>query len=455
MSMPKKEERVIVYGLPADTQGHNQRIGSVKAKDFKTFQVTVAFDDGTTVTVGAQYCFFTSLGHEYFNKPRDSDEQLWSDDYIRVAIDEQRNKRVLATKRIPAGALLAFSTQRVTMTKEEIGRVETEYMKFVFDNLYALMGRKPNEPKIKFEPNYSRALVFVGAVAARGTYGHPVMQTVLSYDPSTPERLRDLWRRCDGQDLLWLEFWRRKLENTHKPEQVFHIWHMVVNFAWPSLDRLSLVFGETICFTECHPLRVAEYEKVMAGTQNADEDKYANEYLSAFMMTPPGCGDGVTAYFLKDVEAGETLYTDFGLTYVSDLCDTVLNFLFMDDGEDGNQFLYLYKNITRHYGEAVMKSFQGYLQTNLPRAILTRNVNRTQATGVRTTPAVHALRASAPTPALPTGMPPTYALPTCYYCAKPMEHAKLCALCKIAAYCDKACQTADWKAGHKANCMPR
>jgi hypothetical protein len=401
----------------------------------------VAFDDRTTVTVGAEYCLFTSLSAQYFNKPRD--QQLWATEYTCVDIDEQRNKRVLATKRIPAGTLLACATQRVTLTKEEIVRVEDEYMQFVSNNLYALMGRQPHEPRIRFEPNYSRALVFVGAVAERGTYEHPVMQTVLSYDPLTPERLKHLWRRCDGQDLLWLEFWHRKLKPKFTAEQVFHIWHMVLNFPWPSLDRLTLVFGN-ICFMECHPLRMTEYEKVMDGQQNADEDKYADRSLSTFMTSPPGCGECVSAYFLKDVEVGQPLYADFGPTYVSDLCDTVLNFLFMDK-HDGNQWFDLYKNITRNFGEKVKASFQDYLQSNIQRAILTKNVNLRHATGVRTTPAVHSL----------CGSLPVCTLPTCYYCDKPMENPKHCAICKLAAYCDKTCQTADWKAGHKANCMPR
>jgi hypothetical protein len=338
-------------------------------------------------------------------------------------------------------------SHRVQLTRAEVTRIETEYMRFVYDNLYHLMVRGPKEPKIRFQPHYSPALVFVGAVAARATFNNPIIQNVLAYDPMLPECLEHQWRRSNGPDLLWLEFWRRRLHKTHKPAQVFHIWHMVNNSAWPSLDRLSLVFGETICFTECHPLRVAEYEKVMAGTQNADEDPYADRYLSAFMMTPPGCGDHVTAYFLKDVEAGETLYTDFGTTYVSNLCDTVLNFVFMDNDTDGEQFLNLYKNITRHFGETVMESFKAYLQKSLPRTVLTRDANRKQATGVRTTPSVYALPAS-----LPAGMPSTYSLPTCYYCAKPMEQPKRCILCRIAAYCDKKCQTADWRAGHIDNC---
>ena len=39
----------------------------------------------------------------------------------------------------------------------------------------------------------------------------------------------------------------------------------------------------------------------------------------------------------------------------------------------------------------------------------------------------------------------------CLYChtAKP---AVACARCKVAPYCDKTCQTADWRAGHKRSC---
>jgi|AntRauMFilla1563_2_1112583.scaffolds.fasta_scaffold108651_1 hypothetical protein len=29
---------------------------------------------------------------------------------------------------------------------------------------------------------------------------------------------------------------------------------------------------------------------------------------------------------------------------------------------------------------------------------------------------------------------------------------KVCGLCKVALYCSQACQTQDWKAGHKTDC---
>jgi hypothetical protein len=54
MGMPEKEH-VVVYGLPADSDiaQYNLRIGTVRAKNPDTFQVTVAFADKKTFTVAS------------------------------------------------------------------------------------------------------------------------------------------------------------------------------------------------------------------------------------------------------------------------------------------------------------------------------------------------------------------------------------------------------------------
>jgi len=444
--MPKKE-RVIVYGFGAhsDMAKYNLCIGTVQAKNPDIFQVTVTFADGTTFTISERYCFITSQAPQYFEPEAFLIEFRDVTKFTQVVIGPDENKHIIATKRIPAGILLNTHSHRVKLTIEEINKIKNEYEKFVQDNLYALLGRRQTEPKIMFQQNYSPAIVFIGAVAAHVILKNPIIKSVMSYDPMLPKRLEDLWRRTNGSDLIWLEFWRRKLK-IHTPKDVFHIWHMVNNLAWPSDDRLSLIFDETICFTRCHPLRWAEYEKVMAGAQNADNNKYPYQYLSDYIISPPERGDDVSVLFLNTIEAGETINKDFGI-YVSNICDTVLNFLFMNEN-DGEQFLHLYKNIIRHFDEPIVNSFKEYLQGNLSRTILTRNANRTQGMDVCTTPTVHMLHASDP-----TGMPP--ALFTCYYCGKSMEHPKYCAICRITTYCNKKCQTADWRAGHNVYCMPR
>jgi hypothetical protein len=43
-------------------------------------------------------------------------------------------------------------------------------------------------------------------------------------------------------------------------------------------------------------------------------------------------------------------------------------------------------------------------------------------------------------------------LPTCTYCGKASENLKECAVCHRAHYCNRECQVADWKAGHKNIC---
>ena len=293
------------------------------------------------------------------------------------------------------------------------------------------MRRPSGSVAVVFEPNYNPVLPFVGEVAKR--MRHPVIQTVNSYDPTSDACLEQEWRRCSGVDLLWLEFWRTELP--HLPAlEVWHVWHLVRNFPWPSLDRRTLVFGPTICLMQCHPDRVAEYAKVSDGLQDAAVDHLAHRYLSTFMMTPPECGDAMKAYFMHDVEVGQPVYTDCGTTFASNLCDTMLNSLFMSR-EDGDQWFCVHTTILGRVSTHVARSFLAYFQANAARVQLLR-----PAPSVRTTPSVHA-------------PPAPQRFPLCDYCAKPMQFRYVCGLCKDTAYCRKACQAAAWKA-HKPACKP-
>jgi hypothetical protein len=117
---------------------------------------------------------------------------------------------------------------------------------------------------------------------------------------------------------------------------------------------------------------------------------------------------------------------------VNNLCDTVLNCLFMTEADAGGWFL-LYKNILRCLPTRVTQHLQDYIDDNVER------VNRMSngAVLVRTTPAVHKQ-------------------PACAHCDKPLlsDSRLLCARCKLTAYCSKPCQTAAWKT-HKRECVPK
>jgi hypothetical protein len=412
----------------------------------------VAFADETIVTISTRNCFFTSPTGQYFEPDKLFDKFYHITNFAEAVVNTVNGKRrIITTRRIPAGTRLRIDGYRVKLKSGEVTEIESRFKAFVHANLCALMGRGENESKIIFEPQYSATLIFVGAVAASLTEKNSIIKTVMAYNPFHPECLEDQLK-SNVTDYLWLEFWRRELAHKFTAEQVYHIWHTVINFVWSSPDQLSLVFSKMICFTECHPLRMAEYKKVMDGQQNADEDKYTDRFLSDYIMTQSRCvngfDDGIYAHFVKDIEPDQTIYRDFGPACISNPCDTVLGFLFMNDRKDGKQFHDLYKNIMLHFGEPVINSYLDYMKKNFHPTMQTIHVNRTQATGVCTTPRMRASCVS-----VPTGMPP--ALPTCYCCAKPMEHPLYCARCKIAAYCGKICQTADWKLGHKDNCMPQ
>ena len=43
----------------------------------------------------------------------------------------------------------------------------------------------------------------------------------------------------------------------------------------------------------------------------------------------------------------------------------------------------------------------------------------------------------------------------CGYCGKIPEKPMKCAKCMQVTYCDKECQTRDWKQGHKKKCKAK
>jgi hypothetical protein len=427
-------ERVIVYGLrDADAQ-HNSRIGHTHSYNFDTKLFTIVLDGGATVDIRANNLFFVSKAGQYFAKPIDTLPFI-----TEVTRIERRPNgwSVVATEAIPAGTLRGAPSFRVSLTRPEIEVIEHEFERFLRDNLFRLMGRDSAHDTIAFEPHYNPAIVFVGAVAE-------VMHTsnitsIIEYDPVSRACLEREWRRCNGPDLLWFEFWRRKLAHL-APVDVFALWILVRNSPWPSLDRLSLIFGQTICFMECHPDREKEYSKVMAGQQNADVDNLRDRYLSTFMMTPPDAGDHMKAYFMKDVAPGEHVYTDCGLSYVSDLCDTILNFLYMPRAE-GDQWFTLYKTILTNVSPTVARSFLEYVQNNVEPVKL-----RTIAPDVRTTPSVHL------PPGSFSGASP-WRPDVCDWCAALLTRPARCSKCHAAAYCNRQCQLVAWKT-HKPVCKP-
>ena len=426
-------ERVIVYGLRGSNAQYNSLFARVQCYDPRRNRFCVVFTDvnidmGLWLDGGS--LFFTQRVRDYFARPFDSLDLITA---CTTVVHTAGRKRVVATERIPAGTVLGCPSFRLTLTWPQIHAVEAEFTAFASDSMPTLMARSPGPFTVVFEPNYNPVLPFIGKLAE--AWSRPTIQTLTGYDPTSDECLLRNWRRCSGIDLVWYEFWRTKLAHLTALD-VWHVWHAALNFAWPSSDRLTLVFGQTICLMQNPPERLLEYQKVADGLQDAAVDNLAHKCYSSVILTPPELSDFTQAFFVETVEAGQPVYLDSGAQDTSSLCDTVLNCLFMSE-VDGTHWLSLYKNIMRNLGTAVALNLQTYINDNIARVSVFSVIKPDPS--VRTTPAVHA--------------PPAQRFPLCTYCAKPRQFPYVCARCKNAAYCSKACQTAAWQT-HKRECAP-
>jgi hypothetical protein len=265
-------------------------------------------------------------------------------------------------------------------------------------------------------------LPFVAKVAEPAVWRHPIMWTLKRHDPTSADSLLQLWRRNNGVDLIWFAFWCSELPHL-APLEVWHVWHLALTFAWTSGDRRILVFGQTLCLMQDPPEREREYQRVFDGLQDAEVDNLAHKCHSHLIMTPPEFSASMKGFCTKPVDIGETLYMDHHAGAVSNICDTVLNCLFMAT-VDVRQWTRLYKNILLCLPPHVLQHLENYINDNI------HHVNRIAKGTIRTNPAVQ---------------------DWCAHCLKPLHHKLFCARCKTTAYCSKPCQTAAWQT-HKREC---
>ena len=433
-ALARTGERVVVYGLRGSSAHRNLRFATVQCYDPRRNLFCVTFPDCPDgdidgLWVDGGHLFFPSMHQQYFPTPYEQSDLLT--DFARVVYGGNARPRLVATQRIPIGTVLGCPSLRITKTHAQLADIEAEFSAWASANMPTLMGRPPGPFVVKLERHFNAVLPFVGALAEHNVWKHDMPRTLNHYDPAADKLLAELWSRTNAVNILWFAFWCSKLPHL-APTHVWHVWHFALTFAWPSGDRRSVVVSQMIGSMTNPAERLREYQKVFDGLQDADVDHLAHKCLSSVVLTRPESADRMQAFFLHTVEVGQPVYLDAG-TDCSNPCDTVLNCLFMEEFE-GYQWINLYRNVLRLLGkpEVVALSLQNFINDNVDRI----KTMTSKPAPTRTTPAVH--------------MPPG-SLPRCARCAQPLQTKLLCARCKNAAYCSKACQTAAWKT-HKPEC---
>jgi hypothetical protein len=230
------------------------------------------------------------------------------------------------------------------------------------------MEKPRDSPKIMFDLGHTASRTFIGAVAQLTT--HPIIAELMRYDCFTDSCLTLELRRGSATDRVWLAFWIDRLAPACPSTQVYHLYHFVRNFAWPSPDGLSLTFGVPLCCANCPQERWEEYEKVMDGLQDASVDVLGDQYLSTFMIDPQDSGEHMKVYVLFHVRKGAPLVLDYARGYASSRGDTVLH-IFKERAEM-EHYIRLYDNIAKSVSRRVREHFLDYMQSRLDRARLAK-----------------------------------------------------------------------------------
>ena len=418
-------ERVLLLGLQdQDKKQYNMCIGNIDSRNGKRSKYIVALLDGTKVSVKKHNMFFMEQAARHFTAPK---EQLAPLNAVAAVQNGPHGRMVVAAQPIPAHTVLKTDIVTVVLPDEQFKQIEKEFLSFLSKNLLSLMQAPPgHRQRLKLESNYSPTVPFVGAFFAQASK-LPAIVKLMDYDVFSPDELTFEWRRGCGQDLLWYEFWRQKLEGEYTAEQVCGGWAFVKNFAWPELDGTTLVFGEFMSIFNCPQARWDDYEEVMAG-ENAAYDKHVGKHLTqvVFFNFDKDMQTQLV-YFVKDVAQSEEIVMDYGPFYVSNLWNTVLRIKFLKSDALAVAWMNVFCSIAKNVNADVAHHLMDYFRSVIKR------------------PDAHV----AP-PAVVPQAPPLCAHKAC---GKPMQNPKRCCQCKVVLYCSKECQVAAWKAGHKRECV--
>ena len=445
-----KPNSVVLFNLQNERKTqYNGCVGRIDNYNAKNKKHDVVLPGDTRVRVHRDCLFFLDNTKQYFAAPVAQLPALADAAAVRSG---PFGLHVVATQPIRAGTVLTDTSVDLCLTAAQIAAVEHEFEHFVRKNLKTLMALPENfDQAVEFETNYTAPMVFVGAFSER-IARDPLIQRLMDFDALSPQHLTLEWRRVNGQDIIWFEFWRRKLQRKYTAAQVWKFWATLRSFSWPiptTEHRHGLMIFGALLSRFTHPqARWDHFEDVMNGGDADDDEHFAKKELSHMLLYK---GDeGLQYFWLKDTKKGEEITLDCGPRYFAKRSETVLKVLELDS-TDGPYWLHLFTSIAAKVHERVAKHLLAFIADNVPPEPPAAQA-LSPAGKVHECVARH-LRALVVDDAPPE--PPLAPLAPCAHepCGRPMQVRRVCARCKNAAYCSKACQTAAWPT-HKRECRP-
>jgi hypothetical protein len=418
-------EKAMLFGLPEPLARFNARVVELdepSALDVDSNARTARCADGSVVRAPRANLLLAEDIDAAFAAPLDRVIPLDAVVAWRAGPDE---RDIVATVPVPAGAVFKTAVLQVVMTAPQIDAVIAKIKTYTEQNLKRLMGLEDSfEQRVVFATDFDDHNIFVGAFVEQLLHNPVVTDLMAGFDFFVPKFLEQQWARCASQNFLWLAFWLDELAPRLTRKQVWRVVAFVS--AWifphpcPEHKHGVLLFGNIISLCRCPEARWAEFLKIKKGMLDPAPHRHQGQHLST--GTWNSVRDGfLVVLVVRALAVGDPFELDYGPNYFAKRDETVLDTVRMPRF-DALHWTYLYVKTAGRVSDKVGEHLALYLKRHNPGLL---------------------------EPATQAGLP----LCANAACNLPMQNPLVCGQCGAARYCNRQCQVAAWRAGHKAECQ--
>jgi hypothetical protein len=277
-------------------------------------------------------------------------------------------RQTVAREAIDALTFVRMRKVRLGMTDEEVDSVHGAFSVFVRRAVPELIGYPALFSVLVQQeelPHGSDMCLFVCPFLARCLHGDPMVQQLMDYDAFDAVFVTNTLKRLMIADVLWLHFWREKLEGSIPADTVWAVFSFILTHALIN-DSKMLTFGP-FCLSACPQARLDWYERgsdlSAPPCGDVDEGGVIGPLGNFFEIAPWGrqthVGDGQIAadecvVFVKAVAAGEAVECDYGESYMLAREVRLTQF-------HGSEIETLIEAVFRHFDPRVLAAFEAYM----------------------------------------------------------------------------------------------
>lgn len=276
-------------------------------------------------------------------------------------------RELFATQAIPAFTFLRIPKVRLEMTDAELADLHLEFSAFNKRAVPAILEYPSMFAELVQDediPHGSDMLCFVGKFLRGGLFEDAMIQDLMAYDALDFKEIGATFSRLRLGDVLWLHFWRQKLEGEFAADTIWRVFSFILSRAFLN-DEHMLTFSP-FCKADCPKERLDWY---LAGSDTAAPppsqslpglDKLLGNFEEVSRwgrqrtVGPGQVPADDCVIFMKDVEIGEPVELDYGETYMLAREKQLLQFR-------GDEVEELVEKVLPPFDARVLAGFKAYM----------------------------------------------------------------------------------------------